>query len=233
MKLAICDDEKSLRRQLKHLAKIHLALKGIACEITEYESGNALLQKVNDNPPDLLFLDIEMPGMGGMDTAKALRLAGFKMLIIFITAYPDYVFEGYEVQAFQYILKPYQETKIKQILDRAIDELHTHAAQYFLIEQKSGTLRIPFHEICYFKSDRRTIHAKIQDGSTVSFYRKLGEVEAELPGFFQRIHNRYIVNLHYISRVEAAKCICNEKELPVSRTYKLALASSFAQMILK
>ena len=81
------------------------------------------------------------------------------MLIIFVTAYPDYVFQGYEVQAFHYILKPYQETKLRDVLDRALTELNALAEQYYLIEQKSQTLRLNLRSVCYFKSEKRTIYA--------------------------------------------------------------------------
>ena len=121
MKIAICDDEKNLRRDLRRLVEIHLELKGLSFSVSEYESGEQLLADSRSEDIDILFLDIEMPGKGGMETASLLRASGRKMLIIFITAYPDYVFQGYEVQAFHYILKPYQEKKIKEVLDRAGD----------------------------------------------------------------------------------------------------------------
>ena len=120
MKIAICDDDKRLRRQLRQFLETNLALTGIPSDIIEYESGSALLSLTPQNAPDMLFLDIEMPGTGGMDTARALRRAGHRMLLIFVTAYPDYVFEGYEVQAFHYILKPYQESRLKEVLEKAI-----------------------------------------------------------------------------------------------------------------
>lgn len=73
MKIAICDDDKKLRKDLRHLIEVQLDLMALAYEIEEYESGNSLLEHIDKKEPDILFLDIEMPGMGGMDTAKALR----------------------------------------------------------------------------------------------------------------------------------------------------------------
>ena len=100
MKIAICDDDKKLRKDLRHLIEVQLDLMALTYEIEEYESGISLLERINKKEPDILFLDIEMPGIGGMDTARALRNLEKKMLIIFITAYPDYVFQGYEVKPF-------------------------------------------------------------------------------------------------------------------------------------
>lgn len=112
---------------------------------------------MDKNEPDILFLDIEMPGMGGMDTAKVLRKFDKKVLIIFVTAYPDYVFQGYEVHAFHYILKPYKKEKIKEVLESAVKELSAQQEQFYMVQQKSGTLRLSIREITYFKSDRRNV----------------------------------------------------------------------------
>lgn len=233
MKIAICDDEKKLRKDLRHLLELHLDLKGIPYEIQEYESGDALLKDEHKEDIQLLFLDIEMPGKGGMETAHGLRDANLKMLIIFVTAYPDYVFQGYEVQAFHYILKPYQETKLRDVLDRALTELNSLAEQYYLIEQKSQTLRLNLRSVCYFKSEKRTIYAFSKQNHETSFYGKLEEVSAEMPSFFQRIHNRYLVNLNYVTKLDKNTCICNGEELPVSRAYKQELSVAFARMMLK
>lgn len=232
MRIAICDDDKQLRKDLRHLIEIQLDLMAFTYEIEEYESGNSLLEHIDKKGPDILFLDIEMPGMGGMDTAKALRKLKKNMLIIFITAYPDYVFQGYEVHAFHYILKPYEKTKLKEVLESAVKVLASQEEHFYNIQQKSGTLRISLREISYFKSNKRTVCAVKTNGEQVSFYEKLDAVEAELPDFFQRIHNRYLVNMNCISKLESASCICNGEELPVSRTYKQPLAVAFAKTML-
>ena len=106
MKIAICDDEKKLRSGLKHVIEMKLQLDGVDYEIAEYECGEDLLAGIGGNPPDILFLDIEMKGLDGMETARELRKKNQDTVIVFVTAYPDFVFQGYEVRAFHYILKP-------------------------------------------------------------------------------------------------------------------------------
>lgn len=157
MKIAICDDDKKLRKDLRHLIEVQLDFMAFAYEIEEYESRNCILEHMDKNEPDILFLDIEMPGMGGMDTAKVLRKFDKKVLIIFVTAYLDYVFQGYEVHAFHYILKPYKKEKIKEVLESAVKELSAQQEQFYMVQQKSGTLRLSIREITYFKSDRRNV----------------------------------------------------------------------------
>ena len=117
-------------------------LTGINYHITEFTSGEELLEYKNKKDIHLLFLDIKMGSVDGMETARQLRKSVKKMLIIFVTAYPDFVFQGYEVQAFHYILKPYRETKIKEVLDRAISELDIRKEHSLVIQQRSGILCI-------------------------------------------------------------------------------------------
>ena len=232
MRIAICDDEKRLRKDLRALVEVQLDLCGADYTIEEFEDGAELLKSETVKELDLLFLDIEMPKTDGMETARRLRQAGCKMLIIFVTAYPDFVFQGYEVQAFHYILKPYQEKKIRAVLHRAVEELGHSDEKYYIAEQKSGTLRLPLSRVRYFKSDRRTVSASCEDG-TESFYGRLDEVEAEAGAEFQRVHNRYLVKLSFVTKIEASRCICAGEEIPVSRAYKQALAVAFAKMMLK
>lgn len=232
MRVSICDDEKELRTSLKKIVERELQLQGIVYEITEYSSGEELLEEVKKEEPDLLFLDIEMGGISGMDAARQLRKSCRNTVLVFVTAYPDFVFQGYEVHAFHYILKPYKEQKICEVLQKAIEQLDTLEERFFIIEQKAGTVKLPLKKIHYFKSDRKKAEA-VLDGKTESFYGKLSEIEEGLPDYFVRSHNRYLVNLNYITRVEKNMCVCGEEELPVSRGCRQELSVAFAKMMLR
>ena len=122
MEIAICDDEKKLRIGLRRVIETKLQLEGVEYGIQEYECGEDLLTGMEKILPDLLFLDIEMSGINGMETARELRKKYQDTIIVFVTAYPDFVFQGYEVHAFHYILKPYKEEKIKEVLEKALEE---------------------------------------------------------------------------------------------------------------
>lgn len=233
MRISICDDEKSLRRALRKIVEPELQLAGIQYEIQEYESGEYLLRGLKEGEPDLLFLDIEM---SGMEAAKELRKTYKNTVIIFVTAYPDFVFQGYEVHAFHYILKPYKEEKIREVLRMALKEISLWKEQYYVVEQKAGVLKLPLKEVIYFKSDRKKIEAVLEK-KTEDFYGKLSDLEAELPGYFIRIHNRYLVNLNYVRKVGSTVCTCvygdAEEELPVSRGCRQEFSVAFAKMMLR
>lgn len=243
MEIAICDDEKKLRTGLRNVIETTLQLNGLDYHIREYESGESLLAGMALHPAGLLFLDIEMEGMNGMETAKQLRRKYKDTVLIFVTAYPDYVFQGYEVHAFHYILKPYKEDKIRNVLMRALNEAGIRQEKYYLVEQKSGTYRIAFSEVLYFRSEGRSVEAVLlpddaksdrgePDLKTVRFYGKLSDIEKEMPVSFIRIHNRYLVNLQYVEKLEGPRLECGGVTLPVSRAYKQDTAVAFAKLML-
>lgn len=243
MEIAICDDERKLRAGLRKVIETKLQLDGIEYGIQEYESGEELLAGMEKILPDLLFLDIEMSGRNGMETARELRRKYKDTIIVFVTAYPDFVFQGYEVHAFHYILKPYKEEKIKEVLDKAMEEAGLLKEKYYLVEQKSKTLRLAFSKVVYFRSEGRNVEAVLTSSDegtkkvdnfleSVRFYGKLSEIEEEMPVYFVRIHNRYLVNLKFVDKLEGNSVECGSISLPVSRAYKQETAVAFAKMML-
>ena len=155
-----------------------------------------------------------------------------KGIIIFVTAYPDFVFQGYEVHAFHYILKPYRKEKIEEVLRQALHELDLSKERYFVIEQKARVIRIPLSQTIAFKSDRRKVEALLEE-DFVAFYGRIDEVCRELPSCFIRIHNRYIVNLNYVTTLERDRGILGSRSFPVSRAFRQELETAFARAMLK
>ncbi len=236
--IGICDDEAPMRKALRTPLEQKLQLLGEDYRIFEYDSGEALTVRPEAEWLDILFLDIEMKQLNGMDTARNLRKRDAHTLLIFVTAYPDYVFQGYEVHAFHYILKPYQESKILKVLGQALEELGKSKEQYFTLEQKSGILKISMKKILAFSSDKRKIVITLKDGQkegngeTLDFYGKLDDISDSLPDYFVRCHNRHLVNLNYVTALEKDTCICGQKQFPVSRTYRQSLEIAFARLLL-
>ena len=218
--IGICDDEASMRRLLRAPLEQKLQLLGADYRIYEYDCGETLLTRPETEWLDILFLDIELKQLSGMETARNLRKRDSHTLLIFVTAYPDFVFQGYEVHAFHYILKPYENQKIMKVLEQAIKELGQNREHYFTLEQKSGTTKIPAKKILAFSSDRRKIIISLEDGNKLEFYGKLDAVETDLPDYFIRCHNRHLVNLNYVTALEKDGCTLRSQSFPVSRAYR-------------
>lgn len=231
--IGICDDEASMRKSLRTPLEQKLQLLGEDYRIFEYDSGEALTARPEAESLDILFLDIEMKSLSGMDTARVLRKRDSHTLLIFVTAYPDFVFQGYEVHAFHYILKPYDERRIQNVLEQALGELGKSREQFFTLEQKSGITKIPIKKILAFSSDRRKIVISLQDGGKPDFYGKLDALEQELPDYFIRCHNRHLVNLNHVTALEKDCCVCGSLQFPVSRAYRQSLEIAFARLLLQ
>lgn len=231
LNIAICDDEKDLVNSLKQVVGCYLELKGLDYKIHEFNSGEALLSKITDTYFDIIFLDIEMSGLNGVETARKIRCNQNKSIIIFVTSYPDFVFQGYEVKALNYILKPYKKEKITDVLSSALEELNSMNDIFYTIQLKSGSHKINLTNTVYFASDKRKVCA-VTTTDRIEFYSKLDELETELPNFFIRIHQRYLVNINYVSAVESNEAVVNGQCLPVSRTYSQNLIINFAKTML-
>ena len=231
--IGICDDEASMRRLLRAPLEQKLQLLGADYRIFEYDCGETLLTRPETEWLDILFLDIEMKQLSGMETARNLRKRDSHTLLIFVTAYPDFVFQGYEVHAFHYILKPYENQKIMKVLEQAIKELGQNREHYFTLEQKSGTTKIPAKKILAFSSDRRKIIISLEDGNKLEFYGKLDAVETDLPDYFIRCHNRHLVNLNYVTALEKDGCTLKSQSFPVSRAYRQSVEIAFARLLLQ
>lgn len=231
LQLAVCDDEKVFRSDLRKILGTELELCGIDYHISEFTSGEELIAGLEKADCQILFLDIEMKGIDGVETARRLRETKRQMEIIFVTSYADFVFQGYEVRALNYILKPYEPEKIAAVLHTAPEALDIEAEKYYVIDQRGGSIRVPLSSVKYFSSDRRTVHA-VTTEQEYTFYEKLSDLETELPDTFVRIHNRYLVHLKYLEAVRQNTAVVDGEELPVSRSCKSGLSIAFAKYML-
>ena len=220
IKIAICDDEKNIRNYLMSLIREQNA----ECEITEYASADEYLSSGLEH--DLLFLDIELKGsasgMDGMGMARQIRGMGEikQPVIIFVTGYEKYVYDAFDVDAFQYLVKPVNEQKFAEVFSRAQDKILSEAEQKkktLVIQYAGANKAIPLDNIYYMESQSHKIVLYTKDGK-VEYYAKIGELEEELQGQFCRIHKGYLVNLSYVDEYSRTEIILtNGDKLPLSK----------------
>ncbi len=207
IKIAVCDDEPYIRSYLAALIR----RQGTETEITEYASPDALLRHGTEY--DLLFLDIEWKynsctdtpippsGISGMDLARQIRASeGPQPLIVFVTGYESYIYDAFDVDAFQYLLKPIDEARFTEIFRRAADritEKGTHPLKKLVIQYAGTSKILPTDEISYIESQGHKVILHLKD-TTLEYYAKLGDLEQELQGQFCRIHKGILVNLNYV-----------------------------------
>lgn len=225
LKTAICDDDDITRSYLASLIR----KQPFPCEIAEYASADGCLADVRK--ADLYFLDIDLGPSGvhsdGMALAQRLKEQDSETepVIIFVTGYEQYVFDAFDVGAFQYLLKPVDEQKFARVFARAsvrIEKLKKYKRSLemnrTLTLQLAGTSRtIPLSHIQYIESSNHKVILHLRDGE-LAYYAKISDLEAKLQGGFFRIHKGYLVNLAGIeaySRTEAT--MTNGDRLQISK----------------
>lgn len=181
LRFGICDDNAQARLTLRYDLEYLLQKRGISYQPLAFFSGERMLQWLKQHPGemDVVFLDIEMPGMNGMETARKLRESDENIQIVFVTGYSEYVYEGYEVRALGYLLKPAKTKKLEEILIRTLEILQKEETQVYVCRNRDVTWRIPKKKILYFASDRRQVQC-VTEEKTYTFYGKLDEVEMKM-----------------------------------------------------
>ena len=202
LKIAICDDEQPIREYLKRLVK-----KCTEGEIRLFADGGELL--ADPTAFDLILLDISLnreqnaAEPDGMETARKIRERS-DALIIFVTALREYVFEGYDVGAFHYLLKPIDEQKFTEVMDRAICQIRSKKNVEPLVIKVGGNyVRIPVDDILYAENQARKImlHTKSKK-EPYCFYEKMEVLEQKLGDRFFRSHRGFLVNLQEVARYD-------------------------------
>lgn len=200
--MAICDDEKQIRDLVEQ--KIRRLCPG--AEILQYASGEEMLS--DQEGADILFLDIQMSGSNGIETAKRLRKRKDKVMIIFITALEEYVFQAFDVGAFHYLLKPFSDEKFFTVLRKAIKEWEekkadTEERRFIIIKNGSVHIRVNLEDIIYAEVYDRKIMLHTITGE-MEYYGKMGDLEKMTGEDFFRSHRAFLIHFKYIVKYDAA-----------------------------
>lgn len=196
LSIAVCDDEilecHKTAEQIRHVMEERKASCLVAC----FYSGKELLEAAEHY--DIIFLDILMGGLDGMKTAELLRESRSDTILIFVSSSRAYVFDAYEVEAFQYLIKPLDNKKLQRVLDRALLKTEEKAQDYLIINREREKKKLFLDDIYYFEIRGRMIDIHGKKG-ICSYYGRIGVLEEELKekGFF-RCHKSYLINLKYV-----------------------------------
>jgi len=203
MRIAICDDENNIRELIGRKATKQYP----EAEIVFFSSGEELL--LSDKHIDILFLDIQMSGRNGMETAREIRKKDKNVILIFVTAVEEYVFQAFDVGAFHYIVKPIDDMKFVDILHRAVEELGSRSKdvketeeKYVMINNGGVHIKIMIEDIVYAEVFNRKVVIHKMD-ETIEYYGKMSDLEALAGESFFRPHRAYLINFRYVERYDA------------------------------
>ncbi|MBR7058603.1 MAG: response regulator transcription factor [Stomatobaculum sp.] len=219
--VAIVEDEEIHQKTLKEYLERYAKENGTAFHIDVFPNPILLLE--NYKPVyDLIFMDIQMPDINGMETARRLRAVDQNVLLIFVTSLAQYAIEGYEVAAMDYILKPVQYFSFAMKLTKVIWRINADAGNAVKIANNSGSSRLRLLDILYIEISGHTITYHTLDGGSVSGTGTLSEVEERLQGKqFARCNSCYLVNLQYVGNVKGYRLLLKDgTELQISQPRK-------------
>ncbi|MBR3575117.1 MAG: response regulator transcription factor [Lachnospiraceae bacterium] len=223
MKLAICDDEKRIRDIIAESVK-EVSEK---IEIEFYADAKGILSASFDC--DILFLDIQMPGIDGMGAARMLRSSGKKTVIVFVTALEDQVFNAFDVGAFNYIVKPFTKAKIIEVFKRAVKQVEDQrlveaaiseqeeAGRTITVKSDGTNTRVILSEVQYAEIYDRRIILHMESSDDIEYYGRISDLENIAGKDFFRVHRAYLVNLGAVKSYDSKFVHMSDADIPVAR----------------
>lgn len=233
IRIGICDDMEEDLRRVEEVVLQAVESTRFNIEVKCFNSGEKLLRDMDEwGRMDIVFLDIFMKKMSGVETARRIRQKDFLSILIFVSMYDQYCKELINVQPFAFIDKPASKEELKQVLRRAIDR-KSGDREVFYYTYKKVTYHILLSHIRYFESHKREIHIHSVDEYGM-FYGKLDEVEEKLKAMntrFIRINKSYLVDLLYVKEFRYNRVkLDNGKELLISPKYRPMVRECFVSV---
>ena len=229
IRVAIVEDDREARESLRACLGWIAEKDRQQFRVSEFPSGTAFLGNYEPDY-DLVFMDIEMPGMDGMETARALRKMDASVLLIFVTNMAQYAIAGYEVDAMDFILKPVNKYSFAIKMKRAAARIPRRAEEYIAVKAESELRQLEISSIRYLDIDGHYVVYHTDQGD-LKEYGTLKEAYGKLNRpFFVFVNRSCLVNLHYVSAVSRNTVTVGESRLDISRPQKksfLAAMSSF------
>lgn len=229
MKIAVCDDEKQFIDEVCPLLETWAKKHDIRLSLFEFTNGDDLIEAHRSECMDLIFLDMIMPLLNGMETARELRCGDAEVPIIFLSSAREFAVDSYEVKAFHYLLKPIDTVKLFYILD---DFLKTFclAEHTFTAKTAEGFCKITLADVDYLEAQNKHVLVFLSNGRVIEIYEQFSKCEEifSIDKGFYRCHRSYIVNLNHVEQFSKTSLttICHAA-IPISRSSYAAFKDAY------
>lgn len=204
IRIAICDDDNNFVGELETMILREASKAGVGAETETYSDGDTLVADMEKGYRyELIFMDIEMERVDGINAARQIRQIDRSTLLIYVSRYEQYLKELFEVEPFRFLLKPVNEARFQKYFLDACSRIGETEVYYRFTFNKERR-KVAVRDIVYFESRNRVVHIFLANGSSERFYGKLNIVESELAQSrqtFLRIHQSYLVNYIYIEKM--------------------------------
>lgn len=214
--IAIVEDEKNISQELKNYVKEIFEKNNFDICISCFENAKSFIDQFSSNY-DLIFMDINMPIMDGMTAAREIRKTDDKVMIVFVTSLAQYAIKGYEVNAFDFILKPVAYYNFAMKLTRALDKLSKEDAKTLVINNKSSIKKIKVRKIYYIEVNEHKLIFHTIEGNFTTYGTLKTYLEILKNDSFALCNQCYFVNLKYVTEVKDNIVRVGNDDLQISR----------------
>lgn len=202
--IAVCDDDINSTNMIENLLYKIAKEKDIDIYIDVFYDGAMLINYMERSNKiyNLIYLDIEMDSLSGIETARQIRAKDSCAVVIFVSNYDSYFRDMLEVEPFRFLDKPIDSVKFENYFLKALEKIEC-GNESFVFKYQKEMYMVKYKDIKYFESDKRIIHIRGKDRS-YQFYGKLNEIEKivlEKDKHFMRIHQSYLVNMQYVRKI--------------------------------
>ena len=219
IKIAFCDDDMGVLHQMNELLDRYRVERNEDITYAAFQSPFELLAEIEKGiRPDILFLDVVMPGQNGMDVAKEIRQYDTNMKIIFLTSSPEFAVESYSVGAYFYQLKPIWEESFFRLMDAVLAECEKKKKNSLILRSKDGITRIDLQQLEYCEVLGRKLLFHLEDGAVLESAGSLDDLAGQLMQYsnFFRPHRSFLVNMEYIQNISSRSIkMVNDAEIPI------------------
>lgn len=238
MRIIICEDDSiyvsalqsSIKRWQSSNNRNGITVQTFSSAEDLYESPQYLLDTT------IAFLDIHMPdGMNGYELARSIRKDNPLIIIVFITNSHEYILNGYDVNALRYIIKPFSDNQIHNVLNIAYGQYQTQHDQYFVIAEKKQHMVIPYKDISYLESQGHHLHIKLMpDTKHVLTRMRLQDAINDLKNeLFIQTHRAFVVNVMYIRVLQRRQLLLADgSTIPIGTKYVNIVHQAFTKFYL-
>lgn len=219
IKIAFCDDDMEVLHQMNELLDRYRVERNEDITYAAFQSPFELLTEIEKGiRPDILFLDVVMPGQNGMDVAKEIRQYDTNMKIIFLTSSPEFAVESYSVGAYFYQLKPIWEESFFRLMDAVLAECEKKKKNSLILRSKDGITRIDLQQLEYCEVLGRKLLFHLENGAVLESAGSLDDLTGQLMQYsnFFRPHRSFLVNMEYIQNISSRSIkMVNDAEIPI------------------
>lgn len=219
IKIAFCDDDMEVLHQMNELLDRYRVERNEDITYAAFQCPFELLTEIEKGiRPDILFLDVVMPGQNGMDVAKEIRQYDTNMKIIFLTSSPEFAVESYSVGAYFYQLKPIWEESFFRLMDSVLAECEKKKKNSLILRSKDGITRIDLQQLEYCEVLGRKLLFHLENGAVLESAGSLDDLAGQLMQYsnFFRPHRSFLVNMEYIQNISSRSIkMVNDAEIPI------------------